>query len=406
MSLSRYFIVFAVLLMTVNVCHAQRSQRRLLEARKVQLKKDIVYINALLSNNERKEKNLLNDVRDLNTKIKKHNELIGTITLESEALVREIYVNKNDIKSLVIELKSLKKDYAAMIIKSYKSKSQQSRLMFLLSSDDFNQGYKRFQYMKQYTAFRKKQGEDISLKTTQLLHLNDTLKDKKKDKELLIKDKKHIQYKIENQKKRREVLISKVQQTEDKYRNQIRGFQKQQAQISAQIDKIIRDAIRKSNKGNAKGTKSKGFKLTPENQKLASQFVANKGKLPWPVAKGYLTMRFGTQPHPVVKSTTIQSNGVRIATGKGAKARAVFKGTVLEILVMSGNRKAVLLQHGNYISIYKNLATVSVKKGDKLATKQTIGTIHTDKISGKTILWFVISKELKTVNPARWIHKM
>jgi len=404
--LKRYFIVFTVLLMSVNVSHAQRSKRRVLEARKVQLKKDIVYINALLSNNERKEKNLLNDVRDLNTKIKKHDELIGTITLESEALVREISVNRKDIKALEKELKSLKEDYAAMIVKSYKSKSQQSRLMFLLSSDNFNQGYKRFQYMKQYTAFRKQQGEEISLKTIKLTQLNDTLKDKKKDKELLIKDKKSIQHKIEDQKKQREVLIDKAQEKEDKYRKQIRGFEKKQAQISAQIDKIIREAIKKSNKGSVKGTKSTGFKLTPENQKLASQFVANKGKLPWPVVKGYLTMRYGTQPHPVVKSTTIQSNGVRIATGKGAKARAVFNGTVLEIIVMSGNRKAVLLQHGNYISIYKNLASISVKKGDKLATKQTIGTVHTDKISGKTILWFVISKEVKTVNPAYWIHKM
>ncbi|PCI04911.1 MAG: peptidase M23 [Flavobacteriaceae bacterium] len=406
MSLRRYFMVIAVVLLTVHVSHAQRSNRRVLEARKVQLKKDIVYINALLSNNVRKEKNLLNDVRDLNTKIRKHDELIGTITLESKALVHEISINKKDIRSLEKELKYLKEDYAAMIVKSYKSKSQQSRLMFLLSSDDFNQGYKRFQYMKQYTAFRKKQGEEISLKTTKLLHLNDTLKDKNKDKELLIKDKKSLQHKIENQKKQREVLIGKVQQKEDKYRTQIRGFEKRQAQIAAQIDKIIRDAIKRSNKGSAKGTKSTGFKLTPENQKLASQFIANKGKLPWPVIKGYLTMRFGTQPHPVVKSTTIQSNGVRIATAKGAKARAVFKGSVLEILVMSGNRKAVLVQHGNYISIYKNLATVSVKKGDKLTTKQTIGTVHTDKISGKTILWFVLSKELKTVNPAHWINKM
>jgi len=405
MSLKRYFMVFVVVLMTINVT-AQRSKRRVLEARKIQLKKDIVYINALLSNNERKEKNLVNDVRDLSTKIKKHDELIGAITLESEALINEIYVNKKDINVLEKELKSLKKDYAAMIVKSYKSKSQQSRLMFLLSSNNFNQGYKRFQYMKQYTAFRKKQGEEISVKTTRLIRLNDTLKDKNKDKELLIKDKKSIQNKIEIQKKQREGLIGKVQKKEDKYRKQIRGFEKKQAQITAQIDKIIRDAIKKSNKGSAKGSKGTGFKLTPENQKLASQFIANKGKLPWPVGKGYLTMRYGTQPHPVVKSTTINSNGVRIATGKGAKARTVFKGSVLEILVMSGNKKAVLVQHGNYISIYKNLATVSVKKGDKLATKQAIGTVHTDKVSGKTILWFVISKELKTVNPAHWINKM
>ena len=249
MSLRRYFMVIAVVLLTVHVSHAQRSNRRVLEARKVQLKKDIVYINALLSNNVRKEKNLLNDVRDLNTKIRKHDELIGTITLESKALVHEISINKKDIRSLEKELKYLKEDYAAMIVKSYKSKSQQSRLMFLLSSDDFNQGYKRFQYMKQYTAFRKKQGEEISLKTTKLLHLNDTLKDKNKDKELLIKDKKSLQHKIENQKKQREVLIGKVQQKEDKYRTQIRGFEKRQAQIAAQIERLLEMRLKDLIKG-------------------------------------------------------------------------------------------------------------------------------------------------------------
>lgn len=406
MILRRYLILFVVCFLTVNFSHAQRSKRRVLEARKIQLKKDIVYINALLSNNVRKEKNLINDVRDLNTKIRKHDQLINTIALESDALVHDISVNKKSINVLSKELKALKEDYAAMIFKSYKSKSQHSRLMFLLSSDNFNQGYKRFQYMKQYTSFRKKQGEEISLKTTKLHQLNDTLKDRKKDKEILIKDKKSIQTKIENQKKRREVLIGKVQEKEDKYRKQILGFEKQQTQIAAQIDKIIRNAIKKSNVGSVKGTKSTEFKLTPENQKLAAQFIANKGKLPWPVEKGYLTMRYGTQPHPVVKSTTINSSGVRIATGKGAKARTVFKGSVLEILVLSGNKKAVLVQHGNYITTYKNLATVSVKKGDKLATKQAIGTVHTDKVSGKTILGFFLLKEVKTMNPADWINKM
>lgn len=404
--LRRYVTLFIVCLLAGNLSHAQRSNRRALEARKIQLKKDIVYINALLSNNVRKEKNLINDVRDLSTKIRKQDELINTISLESDALLSEIAINKNDIKALSKDLKELKVDYAAMIFKSYKSKSQHSRLMFLLSSENFNQGYQRFQYMKQYTAFRKKQGEEIALKTVYLERLNDTLKDRKNDKEILLKDKKSIQSKIENQKKLREVLISKVKKKEHKYRRQIRGFEQQQAKITAQIDAVIRNAIKKSNKGAAKGTKNTGFKLTPENQKLEAQFVSNKGKLPWPVEKGYLTMRYGTQPHPVVKSTTIKSNGVRISTNKGAKARAVFNGTVLEILLMSRNKKAVLVQHGNYISIYKNLESVSVKKGDKIRTKQTIGIIHTDKISGKTILWFVLSKELKTVNPTLWIHKM
>jgi len=132
----------------------------------------------------------------------------------------------------------------------------------------------------------------------------------------------------------------------------------------------------------------------------------NRGKLPWPVEKGYVSTYYGKQPHPIVKTATIQSNGVRITTNKGSKARAVFEGTVLAVQVMTGNKKAVLIQHGNYITVYKNLENVTVNKGDKVKTKQIIGTIFTDKITDKTILGFVLSNNAKTENPRSWIYKM
>jgi len=132
----------------------------------------------------------------------------------------------------------------------------------------------------------------------------------------------------------------------------------------------------------------------------------NRGKLPWPVEKGYVSTYYGKQPHPIVKTATIQSNGVRITTNKGSKARAVFEGTVLAVQVMTGNKKAILIQHGNYITVYKNLENVTVNKGDKVKTKQIIGTIFTDKITDKTILGFVLSNNAKTENPRSWIYKM
>ena len=402
-----YLLLFLSLLLSVNVT-AQKTKRQQLEARRTQLQKDIVYISALLSNTKRKEKNVLSEVKDLNDKIKKREDLINIISNESKELENEIYLNQLEINKQKRDLKTLKKDYASMIYKSYKSKSQNSRIMFLLSSENFYQAYKRFQYMKQYTSFRKNQGDEIQQKTTELQVLTDTLKIKKEQKQILLNEKKQEQSVIEREKDEQEKLLSQVKDKENKYKRQIRKFQKDESRIDAQIDKLIRNAIAASNKssGNASDASSTTFNLTPEDIELASKFTSNKGKLPWPVEKGYVSTYYGKQPHPIVKSATIQSNGVRITTGIGSMARAVFDGAVLAVQIMSGNKKAVLIQHGNYITVYKNLENVRVSKGDKVNTKQEIGTIFTDKITGKTILGFVLSNNTKTENPKSWIYRM
>lgn len=403
-----HILIVLALLLSVNVS-AQKSKRERLEARRIQLQKDKVYINALLSNTKRKEKNVLDDLKDLKDKIKTREEFINAITNETNELGNEIYLNQLEINEYKRELEALKKDYADMIFKSYKSKSQNSRIMFLLSSENFFQAYKRFQYMNQYTKFRKKQGEVIQEKTVQLQVLTDSLTVKKQQKQALLNEKKQEQLAIENEKKEQENLLSQVKKKESKYKKQIQQFQKEEERINAQIDKIIRDAIaasNKRNKGETSGSSSATFALTAEAKELASQFTQNKGKLPWPVEKGYVSTYYGKQPHPIVKTATIQSNGVRITTNEGSKARAVFNGTVLAVQVMSGNKKMVYIQHGNYITVYKNIETLFVSKGEKVTTKQEIGTIFTDKITGKTILGFVLLKNTNTENPTAWIYRM
>lgn len=384
---------------------SQNNKQEGLEARRAQIQKDIVYINALLSNTKRTENNLLIDVKDLNDKISKREELISIISNETAELGNEIYLNQLEINKNERILEALKKDYATMIYKSYKSKSQNSRIMFLLSSETFYQGYKRFQYMKQYSSFRKNQGEEIQQKILEIQELTDALVTKKKQKQELLAKKQQEQTVIQKEKKEQEGLLSKVKNKENKYKRQIQQFQKEERKIEAQIEKIIRDAIAASNK-NTSNTTSATFTLTAEAKELASKFTANKGQLPWPVEKGYVSTYFGKQPHPVVKTATIQSNGVRITTDSGSKARAVFEGTVLSVQVLGGNLKAVLIQHGDYITVYKNLESVFVNTGDKVKTKEEIGTIFTDKITGKTILGFVLSRNVTTENPASWIYKM
>jgi septal ring factor EnvC (AmiA/AmiB activator) len=403
----KYLFVFLVLFSSVTTL-AQKTKRQILEARRIQNQKDQIYINALLSNTKRKEKNVLNDLNDLKDKIKSRENVISAITNEANELGNEIYLNQLEINQNKRDLKALKKDYADMIFNSYKSKSKNSRIMFLLSSKNFYQGYKRFQYMKQYTSFRKKQGEAINKKTEKLQVLIDTLKVKKDLKQQLLSEKKEEQAIVEKEKLEQEKLLSQVKKKESKYKRQIKKFEKEEARINALIEKAIRDAIVASNKksNTPSSEKSATFTLTAEAKELASKFTLNKGKLPWPVEKGYVSTYYGKQPHPIVKTATIQSNGVRITTNKGSNARAVFEGTVLMIQIMGGNRKMVYIQHGNYITVYKNLEKVFVSKGDKVKTKQVLGSIFTDKITGKTILGFVLSNNTKTQNPKNWIYKM
>ena len=236
----KYSLLFLALIFSVNLM-AQTS-RKALEARRIQLQKDKIYINALLSNTKRAEKNLLIELIDLNKKISTSEQLISAIDREAKEFGNEIYRNQLEINRNRRDLVALKKDYAAMIYKSYKSKSQNSRIMFLLSSDNFFQAYKRFQYMKQYTSFRKMQGEDIQQKTIELQNLTDSLKVKKKQKEALLNDKKGEQSRIEKEKKQQQIILNKVKQKENKYERQIKDFLKEEKRIDAKINKIIRDA--------------------------------------------------------------------------------------------------------------------------------------------------------------------
>lgn len=396
--------------------YGQNSRKkRVLEARKKQLKKDIVYLSALRSNTIRKEKNLLKDVAVLNSKIEKRESLLKTIEEEASLLKSEIKENDIKIKNLEKEISSLKEEYASLIYNSYKGRSKENKLLFLLSSDSFFQGYKRMLYMKQHSSHRKEQGLLLKGKQEEIELWNDSLLVKQKEKDLLVVENRKEREKIQKEKKEQEALIEKVQEKQDKYLAEIEKRQKEEARIDRQIEKLIKKAIAESNtkpnttsptKPTAAATNST-FALTPEAKVLAGKFSANKGKLPWPVEKGVVTLRYGTVPHPIVKSLTIQSNGVRISTEKGMKARAVFDGTVLAISVSKDTGiQTVMVQHGNYITVYENLVNVLVNKGDKVSTKQAIGTIHTDVVNNDTVLKFQLWKETTKQNPAPWILKM
>ena len=386
---------------------AQKSTARQieLEVQKERLTIEIKQINKLLFKNTKKKKDVLSEVEDLNLKIAVRSQLVNVNNQQANLLTRQISVNERDIGNLRKELTALKKDYAEMIRKSYKSKSSQNRLMFLFSSESFLQAYKRIQYMKQYASFRKKQGDEIADKTTTLQTLNTTLINQKRKKEVLVSENQKVQQTLEIERKSQEVLIRSLKKRASSLATSIKQKQKKAAAIDREIERLIREAIAASNKAAGKKS-SKTFVLTPEAELLAKNFTANKGRLPWPVEKGVVTQRFGTQPHPVVRTTMIKSNGVTIATSPNAVVRAVFEGEVMTVLSFKGSNPTVLIKHGNYITTYKNIGKLYVKKGDNVKAKQAIGEIFTNPQTGKTILQFSVFNEFTPQDPKSWIYKM
>lgn len=399
--MKRFFIIFSLLLFIVTPIFAQKTNRKKLEDRRVALKNEITKIKTYLDNTQKKERSLSNQVKDLNQKISTREDLITTISDEISEIGGEIATNSNKIALLQNELDVLKKDYSTLIYKSYLSKSEANRLLFLLSSDNFYQGFRRFQYMKQITKYRKSQGDTIKTRSFKLQVLNDSLAILKITKSNLKDEKKHEQGKIVSEKEKQEVLVKKYRKKKRKYIAQIKDKRRAERKLTKQIENLIRNAIKKS------GTKSKSFALTPAAKALAAKFTSNKGKLPWPVQKGLVTVRFGRQADPMDSGVKIESSGVRIATNDGAKARTVFDGKVMAIQKNpQSGILSVLIQHGNYITVYANLENVLVAKGDKVKTKEIIGTIHTDAVTGKTILKFQIWKDVNKQNPAEWVYKM
>ena len=397
-------IVFVSSVITTLNAQNYSEKQKQLELQREKLQAEIKQINSLLFQNTAKEKNLISQTEDLSLKISVRMKLIATNNQQANILQNQINLNEREINNLSNELKILKDDYAKMIQNSYQSKSSKSRLMFLLSSEDFSQAYKRLQYLRQYSEYRTIQGNKIVEKAMTLKETNDILTNQRNKKNEIASDNKQIKKVLQNEQKSQEDIILSLKRKGISLALEIKKKQKRSAAIDREIDRLIKEAIAESNKN--KDPLSNEFNLTPELKKLSKNFVLNKGKLPWPVDKGIVIQDFGTQPHSIIKTAVIKSNGVTIATVKDANIRAVFDGEVMSILSFKGSNPTILIRHGNYISTYKNIGKVFVKKGDKILSKQVIGEAFTHPSSGKTTIQFGIFEGIKPINPKIWIYKM
>ena len=413
---------------TTSLMWSQSSQQEKLEERKAQIQREIRDNEAMLQTVKKKEKSALSVVIIQENKIKLKEKLINTTEKQTKLLSNDMYINQLKINKLKRELAVLKEDYAKMILKSYKSRSEQSRAMFILSSENFLQAYKRAQYMKQYTNYRKTQGEEIQTKSTQLIDYNNKLNGQKIVKQKLIVENEKERLSLLKEKQEQQKAVNSIKKDKNKIASDIKKKQLEARTIDRQIDRLIREAIAEANRKAAAeiaaakakanpnapvskepaptASSSSRIALTAEAKILADNFRANKGKLPWPVEKGFVSLPYGDQPHPQFSSLQIHNSGVEITTEQGATARAVFGGEVTSVIVLSPVNKAVMIQHGDYFTVYQNLSSVYVSKGDKVSIKQDIGKIRTSGETGRTILKFTISQNTTYNNPASWLFNM
>ena len=400
----KHFILLTVLILSSVVAVGQNKKE--LEQQKQQLLKDIEFTNKLLNETEANKKATLSELNLLSSKINKRQELINTILREVDMIQAQIDETKSIVKALEDDLKRLKDEYATMLYYAYKNQSQYDRLMFILSSEDFNQAYKRIKYFQQYAKHRQQQAEAIELTQKSLQSRTEELADKKMKMAYLVEDKEKEKIQLSTEKEEQDQMVQTLNQKESKLKRDLQQKQQDAKKLEKAIARIIEEEIRKAKAKAAKtgGTTTKsGFALTPKELELSGLFSDNQGKLPWPSERGVITSSFGEHPHPTLPAIKIENNGIDITTDKNSKARAVYEGTVSAVVSIPGAHKAVIMRHGEFLSVYSNLEDVTVKMGDKVTVKQDLGTVVTSREDGKTVLHFEIWKGATKLNPAKWI---
>ena len=404
------FVLLALVLLVLlvpSISLGQTSEQKALESKRSQLQKEIDDINRLLFAGKKEKGTVLEQMEALDKKINVREQLIRVTNQQSNLLNRQINANVKKISKLREDLKLLKEDYALMIQKSYQNRSEQSRLMFLLSSENFFQAFKRLQYMKQYTEYRKEQGVQIVANTDDLARLNKDLNEERKVKDVLLSQNRKAKNQLFKEIKSQKELLATIRQNESKYTAEIRKKQKEASKLDRQIDNLIKSAIAAANKKTNKDSRNTSkFVLTPEATLVANSFTANKGKLIWPVEKGIKSQGFGVYSDPVYPGIKHESNGVIIATDQGTKARSIFEGEVIAILSVPGGNKGVQIKHGNFISTYYNLSVVYVKKGEMVAAKMELGEIYTNRNNGQTRLKFYLYEDTSRLNPEEWVYQL
>ena len=395
----KLFTKILLLLLLCNNLMAQEKAR--LQERKKLLLEEIQFSNKVLEQTKKEKDVSFHQLKTLKQKIAVRTQLIRTIQKEVGYINQEIELNQNETLRLELEIDSLKINYAYLIQQAYKSRKHFNRILFLFSSRDFQQAFKRASYMRQISQYRLSQADIISAKQAELKNSIMMLKKQKSIKQNLIENK-QVEYELYNKEQTQEAIsLAALSEKEKELKKGLEDKKTQRKKIQKEIERIIADELKKATNTSA----TIGFASTPEAIKLSNSFSTNKGGLPWPVSKGLIISKFGKQKHPVLAGVNIENNGIEIATEPQAACRSIFNGKISSILTMPNGTKVVMIRHGEYISVYSNLGEVFIEKGQEVGTKENIGIVYTSKQEGSTVIDFQLWKSSQKLNPHLWLMK-
>ncbi len=410
--MKRFWSFLVVFLTVCNFSFAQQKtqQQRNLEKRKEEIATEIAQMERLLQQQVRLKGSAIDQIQLLDNKRYALESLIELTANEVQLLQRQIVESNSRIEDLKDQIEVIKQDYQKVIVNSYKRKVEKNKWLFLLAADSFKDARRRWNYLLQYASYRTTQAERLVRKQEELQQISASLEDQLKQKEEKVEENRRQQTVLIADREKQELLIANARKQERAYRRELADRDKERKRIDSEIDRLIREAIEKANRERLakakKANRKDGFVLTPEAEALAKSFEGNKGRHIWPVEKGIKSIGYGTYADKLYPALKHFNNGVTIATESGSKARAIYDGEVMNVMISRQGIKGVYVRHGDYITMYYNLQDVSVKEGDKVVAKQSLGTLHTDKVSGQTLLKFYLYKNTTRLNPEKWVYRL
>ena len=418
--MKRLSFILILVLLAAGPAFAQKTKgksKQQLQSEIASLQKEISTANQLLKQTAKDKEMTLNEVTVLDKKIRQREKLIKAYNQQIAVLDEEINTGQTHIKSLNSDLKSLRKEYAKMITFAYRNRSHYTRLGYIFASEDFNQAFSRLRYIRQFSDARKIKMDQIAGTERRVAGEVEANRKAREERAAMLNDEKAQQEALLQEKDELNRQVANLKKKEGSIQQDIKNKQQQAQKLQKAIDDIIAEEIRLANERSRKeaekkaaeskikapATKEKGMALTPAEKTLSTNFASNKGKLPWPVERGVVSSSFGKHASVVSDKVTVTNNGIDIATTDGSRARAVFDGEVASVTKLTGANTVVILRHGEYFTVYSNLENVTVKRGDQVKTKQSLGTVHTNKTEGKTELHFELLKETRRQDPANWL---
>lgn len=398
-----FFLLFCV---AVSIPVLAQSKAELQRQRR-QKEKEIRITRRLLKETTQKQRRTLKYLNVLEKQIRAREELIGNLQNQLHLINMGIAQTSDIADALEKDLEALKKEYARLLYYMYKNRNQYNVLTFIFSARSYNEAYKRLKFTRYYTDFRKKQFELILKTQVSLTEKITALKEQQAEKKIVLEQLSVQKKELETDKNDKSKLAEELKGQQNELKKKLRA----QQLVARKLDNAIRNIIKREMAKNSKAGTSKGSKaipdasLTPEVLKLSSQFAANKAKLPWPVERGSISEYFGTQNHPTLEGIIINNSGIKIRTPKGSKARAIFGGEVSYVIEIPGANHSVIIKHGQYFTVYSNLKSISVKRGEKVKTKQEIGVVGESKTNGETEIELQVWKSGEKLNPVQWIYR-